>query len=89
MKTETVLLEYETEAQANGRAPKRKVINGESSDVAVIKKAMEWADSEQIAHSTIEVIEVTDRGTSDEIHDSRGNLLDVFELAQLYAYHAK
>jgi hypothetical protein len=84
MKTETVIEEYESEAKARGHARKRTTFSGSSSSPGVMKRAASQADRWNLPYSALEVVEVTDRGGSDECIDPRGNLDDCLALVECY-----
>lgn len=84
MKTETLIVEYESEAEARGHVQRRARFDGESTSPRVMKAAANQADRWKLPYSTIEVIEVSDRNGPDECHDSRGNLDECLALVETY-----
>lgn len=82
MKTETIIEEYESEAEARGHVRRRARFAGSSSSPRVMKAAANQADRWGLPYSVIEVIEVTDRGGPDECTDPRGNLDECLGLCE-------
>jgi hypothetical protein len=84
METETIIEEYESEAEARGHARKRATFFGPSSSPRVMKAAASQADRWSLPYSALEVVEVTDRNGPDECVDPRGNLDDCLALVECY-----
>jgi hypothetical protein len=82
VKTETIIEEYESEAEARGHVRRRARFDGPSSSPRVMKQAANQADRWGLPYSTLEVIEVTDRNGPDECIDPRGNLDDCLGLCE-------
>lgn len=84
MKTETIIEEYESEAEARGHVRRRARFDGGSTEPRVMKLAADQADRWKLPYSVLEVIEVTDRDGPDECVDPRGNLDDCLALVECY-----
>jgi hypothetical protein len=82
-KRETVIAEYQSEAEARGHVQRRATFKGCSSSPRVMKLAADQADRWGLPYSVLEVIEITDRNGPDECHDSRGNLDECLGLCEV------
>lgn len=72
MKTETMIVEYESEAEARGHVQRRAGYSGDASSPRVMDAASRQCDRWNLPYSIFEVIEVTG-----EERRSVGNLGDV------------
>lgn len=74
MSIETLIIEYESEADVRGHVPRRLLITGECTSPRVMKQAADQCDRWRLPYAIFEVIEITDNDGEETRRSSRGNL---------------